>query len=226
MIVITGASGKTGSKAAELLLAKKMPVRGVGRVNDRLRRLNEKGAEIMTGDQSDLAFLIKAFQGADAVYLLIPSKPEARDQIEYYDEMGDIAIAAIKIAKVRKIVFLSSLLAFSEPWNAAATGLLDVERKLDSLGEVDMIALRAGYLVENLFEYAKLSTAQRFRGYATLDSRPVNMITAVEIGEKVAELLGNPVFTGHSVVSLDGRKWFFYPQVASNVIDRPILSPA
>jgi uncharacterized protein YbjT (DUF2867 family) len=109
MIVITGASGKTGSKAAELLLAKNRPVRVIGRSLEHLTWLGEKGAQIMTGDQANESFLTSAFSGADAVYLLVPPKLDADDPVKYYNAMGDVAVSAIKKAGIKKVVLRTPL---------------------------------------------------------------------------------------------------------------------
>jgi uncharacterized protein YbjT (DUF2867 family) len=74
MYIITGATGHTGQHIAEGLLAAGHPVRVVGRSAERLAPLTDKGAEAAVGDLADAAFLTKAFEGAKAVYLVIPPK--------------------------------------------------------------------------------------------------------------------------------------------------------
>jgi len=212
MIVITGASGKTGSKVAELLLEKKMRVRVLGRSHDHLKSLGEKGAEIMTGDQADPAFLANAFRGAEAAYLQVPSVPGPHVSINYYNTMGNVAISAIKKAKIRKVVFLSSFELQIGSWIGPVHGLHVVERKLDVLKKVDIMVLRAGILMENLLKYIPLMKNSKPSG-----NESIQIITAREIGEKVANLLENPVFKGHSVLELSGQKWFFYPRLSLNV---------
>jgi uncharacterized protein YbjT (DUF2867 family) len=217
MIVITGASGNTGSKAAELLLAKKIPVRAIGSANDRLKRLSEKGAEIMSGDHADPGFLTKAFQGAKVVYLLVPSSTNSDNSKSYYNAMGNIAISALKKAKIRKVVFLSSLEWEMGSWIGPLHGPHLVERKLDTLRKVDVMVLRAGLFMESMFKYMRIIKDLRGDGNGRPAGEPVQIITAGEIGEKVASLLENPVFKGHSVLNLLGQKWFFYPRLSLNV---------
>ena len=206
MIVITGASGKTGSKTAELLLSKKKSVRVLGRTPDHLQWLGDKGAEIMTGDQAEESFLTKAFGGADAVYLLVPPKLDADDPVKYYNTMGDVAVSAIKKAKVRKVVFLSSLGAELESGTGPVVGLHDVERKLDALKKVDIVFLRAGYFMENLLMNVGLIKGQKINGNTIPSGAPIQMVAARDIGAKVAELLEKPDFKGHTVMELFGQK--------------------
>ncbi len=213
MVAITGACGKTGSKVAELLLAKNIPVRAIGKSYNQLKQLGEKGAEIMAGDQSDMFFLIKAFTDIDSVFFLVPSKPEADDHVQYYNSIADSAVSAIKTTKIKKMIFLSSIDGGS--LNGPIRGLYDVERKLCSLKKVDIIILKAGFILENLLNYDGITRARNFLGNTSNLGEPIKMISALEIGEKVVDLLQNPIFKGHSVRNLFGQKWSFIPRQAS-----------
>ncbi len=72
MYVIMGATGNTGSVAADALLAKGEKVRVLGRSAERLERFVKRGAEAFVADAKDAAALASAFAGARAVYTLIP----------------------------------------------------------------------------------------------------------------------------------------------------------
>jgi uncharacterized protein YbjT (DUF2867 family) len=209
MIVVCGASGKTGSKAAETLLAKNRPVRVLGRSLDHLKWLGEKGAQIMTGDQADESFLTNAFSGADAVYLLVPPKLDADNPVKYYNVMGDVAISAIKKARIKKVVFLSSLGADLDAGTGPVLGLHDVERKLDTLKDVDMVFLRAGYFMENMLTNVGLIKAQKINGNTVTSRAPVQMVASRDVGLKAAELLDKAAFKGHSVLELFGHRISF-----------------
>jgi uncharacterized protein YbjT (DUF2867 family) len=209
MIVITGASGKTGSKAAELLLAKNRPVRVIGRSLEHLTWLGEKGAQIMTGDQANESFLTSAFSGADAVYLLVPPKLDADDPVKYYDTMGDVAISAIKKAGIRKVVFLSSLGAELESGTGPIVGLHHVEQKLDALKQVDIVVIRAGYFMENLLTNMGLIKGQKINGNTISPGAPIQMVASRDVGAKAAELLESLSFSGHTVVEIFGQRISF-----------------
>ena len=60
MYVILGATGNTGSIAANVLLSKGKKVRVVGRDPGRLQRFVDKGAEAFTADMGEVAALTKA----------------------------------------------------------------------------------------------------------------------------------------------------------------------
>jgi uncharacterized protein YbjT (DUF2867 family) len=206
MVVITGASGKTGSKAAEMLLAKKIQVRVLGRSFDNLKWLGEKGATILTGDQADEGFLTNAFSGADAVYLLVPPKLDAADPVAYYNAIGDVAVSAIKKAGVKKVVFLSSLGAELDSGTGPIVGLHDVETKLEALKNVDIVIIRAGFFMENLLTNVGLMKNQKINSNVASPNAPILMVSSRDVGAKAAQLLENPDFNGHTIVEIFGDR--------------------
>jgi uncharacterized protein YbjT (DUF2867 family) len=72
-IAVMGATGNTGRRITERLLKAGEKVRALGRSEEKLAELKKAGAEVLTGDTNDAAFLTKAFWGADAVYTLLPT---------------------------------------------------------------------------------------------------------------------------------------------------------
>ena len=79
MYVVTGATGNTGRVVAETLLAKGKRVRVIGRSAQNLQSLVEKGAEAFVGSVADSSATLRAFQGAQAVYVMIPPSYTAQD---------------------------------------------------------------------------------------------------------------------------------------------------
>ena len=72
MIVVTGATGRTGRRATEMLLAKGEKVRAVGRDAKKLAPLVELGAEPFVGNVEDVDSMTNAFDSASAAYLVLP----------------------------------------------------------------------------------------------------------------------------------------------------------
>jgi uncharacterized protein YbjT (DUF2867 family) len=206
MIVITGATGQTGSKTALLLLKNGKQVRVVGRSEENLRKLKEKGAEIAVGDMCDAAFFSKTLIGADAVYLLIPPRMDTPDIRKHYKTFGDAAVKAIKKSGVKKVVFLSSLGAERNSGTGPVVGLHGVEEKLAKLTHVDVAILRAGYFMENLLRNVSLIKGQHINGNSTLPDAPISMVATADIAAKAAELLDALSFSGHSVIDLFGDR--------------------
>src|SRR5260370_39127666 len=97
MYVILGASGNTGSIIADSWLSKGRKARVVGRDAGRLQRFVRKGAEAFTANVSDAAALTKAFRGARAAYLMVPSAKSREDQ----ERDSDAITKAVKESGLR-----------------------------------------------------------------------------------------------------------------------------
>jgi uncharacterized protein YbjT (DUF2867 family) len=206
MVVITGATGKTGSKIADLLIGKKDKIRVIGRSMERLSRFTQRGAEAMAGDQSDAQFLTNAFAGADAGYLLIPPKMDSPDIRKYYNSLGDAAVTAIRKTGIRKIVFLSSLGADKDEGTGPVLGLHDVERKFEVMKNTDIVFLRAGYFMENTLTNIPMIKTQRITGNHIAADALISLVATADISSKAAELLSSRSFIGHEVLELFGAR--------------------
>jgi uncharacterized protein YbjT (DUF2867 family) len=204
MVVITGATGNTGSKITDMLLEKGEKVRVMGRSSVRLKQYREKGAEIEVGDQSDPVFLTRAFSNADIAYLLIPPRFDANDIRTYYNLMGDTAAVAIKDSGIKKVVFLSSLGAELQSGTGPVIGLHDVEEKLKWLIGVDIAILRPGYFMENTLGTIPLIKNQRINGSSMVANAPVAMIATRDIAAVAVKLLTEKTFSAISILDLFG----------------------
>ena len=108
MYVITGATGYTGSVAAEKLLASGAKVRVIGRDAKRLERFSKKGAEAVVADVTDPAAAEKAFSGASAVHVLMPPNISAPDVRAYQEQVTDSLAAAVRKNGISYVVVVSS----------------------------------------------------------------------------------------------------------------------
>ncbi len=73
LILVTGATGKTGQHVVQEMLVRGFPVRALARARDeRTQRLEELGAEVVLGDFHDLQSIRAAVKGAERVYFCYP----------------------------------------------------------------------------------------------------------------------------------------------------------
>src|SRR5579863_3128882 len=84
--VVAGATGHVGSLIARELLAKGHKVRAIVRSADKARDLASQGAELLTGELSDEAFLTRALRGADAAFLLVPPPPHDSADVRAFQD--------------------------------------------------------------------------------------------------------------------------------------------
>jgi len=223
MVVVTGATGKTGSKIADMLLEKGEKVRAIGRSPERLKRFRDKGAEIAIGDQNDPVFLSRAFSNADSAYLLIPPKFDALDIRVFYNVMGDAAVAAIKDSGLKKVVLLSSLGAELGFGTGPIIGLHDVEEKMKWLIGVDIAILRPGYFMENTLGTIPLIKNQRINGSSMVSNAPVAMIATQDIAKEAVKQLTEKAFLGISIIDLFGDRLTYWE--ATRLIGKAIGIP-
>lgn len=104
MILVTGASGKTGRAVIRALLAKRQRIRALVHRPEQVQPMTELGAaEIVQGDMRLPETMDRAAQGTQAIYHICPNvSPD-----EYL--IGQIAIAAARSTGVERFVFHSVL---------------------------------------------------------------------------------------------------------------------
>ncbi len=79
MILITGATGTSGSEIVKQLVAKTVAVRALVRNPEKAKWLLELGVEIVQGDFSDPDKLKTALKGVEKALMLPPIDPNAVD---------------------------------------------------------------------------------------------------------------------------------------------------
>jgi uncharacterized protein YbjT (DUF2867 family) len=227
LIVIVGATGHTGRLAAEVLLAKGEKIRVVGRDASKLQPFVQQGAEAAVGTVEDAAFLRKAFQGAQAAYLLIPPDMQTNDYRGYQERVVAAYAAAIADAKVSCVVTLSSVGADLTEKSCPILGLHDLEVKLNAIKGLNVLHLRPAGFMENLFMSVQpLRTMGMLPGPMPADA-PHAMIAARDIGAYAAERLHARDFSGSSFQELHGQRDISMKEVASvvgNAIGKPKLA--
>jgi uncharacterized protein YbjT (DUF2867 family) len=206
MYVVTGATGNTGKAIAETLLQKGKKVRVVGRSAERLESLVGKGAEAFVGSVTDGAAMLRAFQGAQAVYLLVPPNYTAENFRAYVTEVGRMYAIALRQAGVPSVVNLSSVGAQLPEGAGPISGLHEVEQQLNHLHGVNILHLRPGFFMENLFINLDLIRNQNINGSSLRGDLPLPMIATRDIAAVAAQHLLSLDFSGQSTRELLGQR--------------------
>ncbi len=105
MILITGATGRTGSHAARELSARGLPVRALVRNPAKAATLAAAGVELVTGDAGDADSLRAAMQGVRKVAVIFPN---GEQQLALEKRVVDAAVTA-GVEHVLKISSMESL---------------------------------------------------------------------------------------------------------------------
>lgn len=219
MIAVMGTTGNTGRAIAEQLLAKGEKVRALARSTEKARDLAAKGAEIVTGNADDAAFLAAAFKGADAVYTLLPPNAASPDLGAEQDRTGIALAQAIQSSGVKKVVLLSSMGAHVPSGTGPVAGLFRHEKRLREIG-VDTLVVRPTYFMENVGGNLGMIKHQGINGGAIAPDLKMPLIATQDIaafvskalltrdwkGLEVRELLGPREYTMAEITSILGAK--------------------
>lgn len=225
MYVILGATGHTGSVTAETLLAKGEKVRAIGRNKDRLARLVGLGAEPFVGNTREAEFLTRAFDGARAVYFMVPPDPASTDYRGHQRQMIEAGATALEATRVRYLVALSSFGAEQESGTGPVAGLHEMEARLGRITGLNALYLRAGYFMENLLP--QIGVIQNFDVIATplRSDLLLPMIATKDIAAAAAEHLLNLDFAGHQTRELLGLRDLSYAE-ATGIVGTAIGKPS
>lgn len=224
MFAVTGASGNTGSVVAEKLLVRGEKVRVIGRDPGRLARFVQQGAEVFAADLTHADGLAKAFDGARAVYAMVPPNMGAADVRAFQEKVSDALASALQKAQVSHAVVLSSIGADKADRTGPVVGLHNLEQKLNGISGLNAVYLRAGYFMENMLP--QVDVIRNFGIIAGPVRADLNMpmIATRDIGGAAAQILLDLGFTGRQARELLGQRDLNYKEVAP-VIGKAISKP-
>jgi len=213
MYVVIGATGNTGSIVANTLANQGKKVRVVGRNAEHLARF--KKAEPFVGDVTDRVAMGKAFQGAQAVYLMMPPNATISDYKAYQQQVIESVGAAIEKNGVKFAVVLSSIGADKPEKSGPILGLRSLEERLNRIFGLNVLCLRAAYFMENTLGQADAIKAM---GAVASPLRPelkIPMIAARDVGAFAADALSRLEFAGQQVQELHGQRDLSYGEITS-----------
>lgn len=188
MFVIMGATGQVGGAVLAQLKGRGVAVRAVARDPSRAALL---GVEVVRGDASDAASLAAAFEGAEAVFVMLVPPPEAADVLVESRTIAQAIAEAVRAAKVPHLVALSSVGAQLASGNGIVQALHDFEAALAGSAP-SIVFVRPSYFMENwgpvlpAAQAGVLPSAQR-----PLDRR-AEIVSTLDVGRAAAELLLEP----------------------------------
>jgi len=148
-IILTGSLGNISNPLAIALIANGHQVTIISSNPDKHHAIEKLGAKAAIGKLEDAAFLATTFTGADAVYCMIPFAFNELDQSAYFKKIGHNYVQAIKLAGIKKAVFLSG-------WAADITGSFDVHGLLETLSDIAVAELRPGSFYTNFYSYISM----------------------------------------------------------------------
>jgi len=178
MILITGATGRTGSHVARELAARGLAVRALVRNPTKAAALAAAGVELVTGDAGDAESVRAAMRGVNKVAVIFPN---GEQQLALEKQVVDVAVAA-GVAHILKISSMESLPTARNPTHRVHW---DSEQHIRASGAA-WTMVRPSFYMQNFFANAATIKAEgKFyypfgeRGAAALtDSRDAGFFAA------------------------------------------------
>lgn len=189
MILLTGASGKTGSETAKALAAKGVRVRALVRNPGKAADLAAAGIELVTGDVADEAAVSKALAGVDRLLILLPN---SELQVALEKQLVDAA----KKGGVRHVVKMSSMEAVAAAKTPIPQGHWAVEEYIRRSG-LAWTMIKPNFFMQNFLQSAKSIKENRSFAWPMGDGRTA-MADARDIGAVTAEALAGRGHEGQS----------------------------
>ncbi len=212
MYVITGATGNTGRRITEALLASGKAVRAISRSADRVQPLVELGAEPFIGSLEDAAATRRAFEGARAVYAMIPPNYRAESFRAYQDQVAEVMAQAIESAGVPYVVSLSSLGANHADGVGPICGLHDLEQRLNRISGAHVMHLRPAFFMENFLFQVEIIKKTGAAGSPLLENVAMPMVALRDVAAMAVERLKQLDFSGKSHRELLGQRDLAMPE--------------
>ncbi|GAA5024127.1 hypothetical protein GCM10011506_07520 [Marivirga lumbricoides] len=155
-IVVTGSLGNISKPLTKILTANTHQVVVISSSTDRREDIEKTGATAAIGSIDDVLFLNATFQGADAVYLMIPPNFKEFNSLGYYKRIAENYRKAIQNSGVEQIVFLSSWGAHLDLGTGTILGSHHAEFILNELDAVHKTYIRPVSFYYNLLNYIEM----------------------------------------------------------------------
>lgn len=219
MYVITGATGNTGSIIASSLLEAGKQVRIIARNAKKAKALTDKGAELFQGSSNNLQLLKKAFDGATAVYAMLPVNMQAEDYTAFQVEHANAIAKALQSCHVKNVVSLSSQGVHLESSSGIILGLRIMEQLFNTIDGLNTLHLRPCYFMENALSMIEMVKASKIMGSPIKEDLSMPMIATKDIANYATKRLLALDFQGNNYQDLLGARDVTYQEVTKTYGD-------
>jgi len=202
MFAVTGITGQVGGVVARVLLAAGLDVRGVVRDPVKGEEWVSQGCEVAVAEMNDAVALARAFDGADAVFILLP--PNFDPEPGFPESKAAIAALsdALTVSMPKRVVCLSTIGAHATQPNLLQQ--LGMMERAFGLLPMPVACLRAGWFMENAASDLELALASDvIPSFLYPLDKPVPMVATADVGRMAASLLCQN-WTGHRIIELEG----------------------
>jgi uncharacterized protein YbjT (DUF2867 family) len=213
MYAITGVTGNVGGSVARTLLAGGQTVRAVVRNADKGQAWRKPGCKVALATFEDAASLCAAFQGAEAVFVLVPANFDPSPEFSEAREIGKTLHSALAAARPKRVVYLSTIGAQAREMNLLTQHSI-IEKAISDL-PIPITFLRPAWFMENCrWDVAPARETGVVPSFLQPLDKPVPMVATADIGKLAAALLQEK-WEGCRVAELEGPTRVTPSQIAT-----------
>ncbi|TIS97181.1 NAD(P)H-binding protein [Mesorhizobium sp.] len=226
MIVITTPTGTIGHQVLETLLDSGEPIRVIARDPSRLSSHTRERVEVVQGPHGDIDVVNQAFDGADAVFWLVPPDSHAESIETAYVDFSRPACDAIKSQGVKRVVAVSALGRGTAM--AGKAGHVSASLAMDDLIASTGVSYRAltmpSFMDNILRQVEPIRNQGMFFGPISVDRKLPTCATR-DIAAVASKLLLDSSWSGQDSVPILGPEDLSFndmAQIMSQVLEKPV----
>ena len=189
MILITGATGKTGSAAVQELSNRNIPFRVLIRNEDKQNQITDIGGEVVIGAIEDDAALNQAMEGVQKALVLLPNSEQ---QLFLEKKVVDAALEA----NVQHIVKMSSMEAVPEATSPIPKLHMQSENYIKNSG-MNWTMIKPNFFMQNLLGSGKTIVEQN-KFFLPMGEGKAGMIHTKDVGTVIAKVLSEDGHEGQN----------------------------
>ena len=189
MILITGATGKTGSAAVQELSNRNIPFRVLIRNEDKQSQITDIGGEVIIGTIEDDAALNQAMEGVQKALVLLPNSEQ---QLFLEKKVVDAALEA----NVQHIVKMSSMEAVPEATSPIPKLHMQSENYIKNSG-MNWTMIKPNFFMQNLLGSGKTIVEQN-KFFLPMGEGKAGMIHTKDVGTVIAKVLSEDGHEGQN----------------------------
>jgi uncharacterized protein YbjT (DUF2867 family) len=226
MIVITAPTGNIGRQLLNHVLDSGKPIRVIARDPSRLPSNTRQRIDVVQGSHGDIKVLKRAFEGAEAVFWLVPPDPQATSVDAAYVDFSRPACEVIKSQQVRRVVAVSAL-GRGTPV-AGKAGLVTASLKMCDLiasTGANLRALTMPSFIDNIIRQKEPIRRQGLFFSPISGDRNLPACAIRDIAAVAARLLLDSSWNGHQDVPVLGPEDLSFNDMAndmSDVLGKPV----
>ena len=190
-IVVTGSLGNISKPLTQELVRKGHSVTVISSKSERQADIEDIGANAAIGSLEDVDFIVSVFNGADAVYTMVPPAnywDQSLDLLRYYRRICNNYAQALKQTGVEQVVNLSTIGGHLDKGNGILRGAHQVENILNDLdSNVSITHIRPTEFYYNLLPQVHSAKNNGFIA-SNIGGEVINVwVSPLDIADAIAE---------------------------------------